>query len=143
MKKLTIILFLFAFNVNAQFQLSEDWSFKTDKQYHAIAGVAISTGTYMLVYKNTKDAEWARHVAIFVGITAGFGKEFLDGMGGAEISLSDLTYTSVSVIATSWLIYGGHKLIQKHRQKKIEKQFQTYNKIHYSLDNEIFNTNIN
>ena len=124
MKKLIIILFLFAFNVNAQFQLSEDWSFKQDKQYHTIAGVAISTATYVIVYKNSQDAEWARHVSIFVVLTATFGKEFWDGINGREISLADLGYTAASSIATSWLIYGGHKLIQKHKQKKVEKQFQ-------------------
>ena len=141
MKKLITILFLFAYmQINAQFQLSENFSFRKDKQYHAIAGAAISATTFHLIYKKTNDAEWARHVAIFVGLGAGFGKEFYDGITGGEISLSDLSYTSFSAIATSWLMYGGTKIIQKRKQKKVKKANE---KILYSLENEIFNTNIN
>jgi len=138
MKKLITILFLFAFTVNAQFQLSEDWSFKKDKQYHVYAGTGIAGLTFLGVYKNTSDAEWARHVSIFVGISAGFGKEFLDGINGKEIMLSDLGYTSVASIATGWLFYGGTKLIEKRKQKKVKKLLK-FEDTSWSLENEFIN----
>ena len=137
MKKLITILFLFAFSVNAQFksnlnfQLSEDWSFKIDKQYHAIAGATISGTVFTLVYIKTKDESLAMRAGWMSACTAGFLKEFSDGMQGKEISLSDLLYTTLSGVAVGYIF----KVVVKHRKKKIQR---ANDKILYSLDNPIF-----
>ena len=118
MNKLITILFLFAFTVNAQFQLEEDWRFKTDKQLHVIAGNVITTSTFLYIYAKTEDEEWSRHVAIFVGVSSGGCKEFIDIMQDKEVMLSDILYTAIGSIATGWACYG----IAKWRKKRIQKK---------------------
>jgi len=132
MKKLITILFLFTFSLNAQIQLAEDYSFKTDKQYHAIAGTVISGTTFILVYNKTKDEKFAKRAGIFAGIGAGMVKEMIDFAMGKEIMLSDLLYTSVFSIATSLTMQG----IVKHRKKKQKKLLD--NTV-WDLDNEFIN----
>ena len=104
--------------VSAQIELSEDYSFKIDKQYHAIAGTLITGTTFSLVYKKTNDIKFATRSSIFAGVGAGFLKEFYDGVSGKEIMISDFTYTSVSSIVTALIM----QEITKYRQKKKRKK---------------------
>jgi len=137
MKKLiTIVLLAFAFTVNAQFQLSEDYSFKKDKVWHSIGGTVISATTFTLVYKKTGNEAFAKRAGIFAGVGAGFIKEFFDGMSGGEIMLSDLLYTSVFSIGTGLTLQGIVKRKKKRLKKRNKKLLETDEDISWSLDNE-------
>jgi len=119
MKKLiTILLLACSLQVQAQLELDEDYSFKRDKQYHAIAGAAISGTTFYLVYKKTNDESFAMRASIFAGVSAGFLKEFGDAAMGKELMLSDMLYTSVFSIGAG-IILGR---IIKYRKKRKTKE---------------------
>ncbi len=118
-KKLITILFLFAFTINAQIELSEDWSFKTDKKLHAISGVVIAIPSYYLMQNAGYDYKICRNAAWMFPTFATLGKEFMDGMQGKEISLSDMSYTICSALITTFVI----TRIYKRRQKKLRKRF--------------------
>jgi len=139
-KKLTIIILMIAtsFSVNAQFQLEEDYSFKADKQLHALGGIAVSGTTFILVYNKTGDEALAKRAGIIAGVSAGTIKEMLDFTAGGEPSVADLLYTSIFSVATSLTM----QVIVKHRKKK-KKERKTYSAINYSLDNKIFINNKN
>jgi len=137
MKKLiTIILLAFTFTVNSQFQLSEDYSFKRDKQWHAIGGTVITTTTFTLVYKKTGDEAFAKRAGIFAGVGAGFFKEMFDGMSGGEIMLSDLFYTSIFSIGTGLTLQGIVKRKKKRVKKRNKKLLETDEDISWDLDNK-------
>lgn len=136
MKKLiTLLLLAFTFSLNAQIQLSEDYSFDKSAKLHSISGTVISGTTFILVYRKTNDEALAKRAGIIAGVSAGMMKEMGDFMMGKEIMLSDLLYTSLFSIATSLTMQG----IVKHKKKKRQKPVINDN-IHYSLDNPIFNT---
>lgn len=116
MKKLITILFLFTFSLNAQIQLSEDYSFKRDKQYHVLAGAAISGTVFTIVYSKTKDESLAMRAGWMSACTAGLIKEFTGAMAGKEISIADMVYTTLSGVAVAYIAKG----IVKHRKKKKE-----------------------
>ncbi len=126
MKKLIIILFLFTFSVNAQIQLSEDWSFKPDKAKHSIAGSVIGGVSYISFGNNPnwgeKDIDTYKYkyrAALIMVSFSAMGKEYLDVMMGKEISLADMSYTIFSGMATAWIF----KRISIHRYKKRKAKF--------------------
>ena len=118
MKKLTIILLLIPICLNAQMRLEEDYSFKTDKQYHASAGILISTGMFAFVNNKTNDVNLAFNAAWMSGTTAGLLKEGFDLMSGREISTADFGYTAIGALANALLL----RQITKHRNKKKAKK---------------------
>lgn len=123
MKKLIIIAFLFTLTVNAQIQLAEDYSFKRDKQYHAIAGTVISATMFTIVYNKTGDVCLANRAGWMSACTAGFLKEFADGVMGKEMMLGDMLYTTVFGIATSYTFKGIVRIRENKRAKKIKERF--------------------
>jgi len=136
MKKLTVItsvLFLFAFSLQAQIELSEDYSFQTDKQYHVIAGGLISGTVFTVVCSKTKDESLAMRAGWMSACMAGLTKEMFDGIQGKEVSISDLLYTTLSGIAVGYLAKGIVKVKKKRQAKKNEQ-------IYFSLESEIFKT---
>ena len=139
MKKLiTILLLVFTltFSVNAQFQLEEDYSFKRDKQYHAIAGTLISATAFMITYNRTGDAAFAKRSGIIFAVFAGGAKEMADGIMGKEMMISDLLYTSVFAIGTSLVMEG----VVKHRKKKeLRLHRRLFPDDTWSLDNVFIN----
>ncbi len=136
MKKLITILFLFAFTINAQIQLSEDYSFKQDKAYHVLAGTGISAGTFILVNRKTNDIDLAFRAAWMSSAFAALGKEIIDCSQGKELSLSDMSYTIGSGLLTACAF----KIITKHRKKKRALKFESNI---WSLDNEFINERSN
>ena len=131
MKNLIIILFLIPFSLNAQIELSEDYSFKPDKQKHAFYGAVFSGTVFTIVYSKTKDESLAMRAGWMSACMAGLTKEMFDGMQGKEVSLSDLLYTTLSGVAVGYIA----KVIVKVKNKRTQSKDQIY----YSLDNEIFN----
>jgi VanZ family protein len=128
MKKL-IILFLIPFSLNAQFQLEEDYSFKQDKQYHVLAGAAISGTVFTIVYKKTKDESLAMRAGWMSACSAGFIKEFTGALAGKEISIADMLYTTLSGVAVGYIAKG---IVKRKKKKQID------DKIIFDLENEIF-----
>ena len=122
-----------SFSINAQFQLEEDYSFKADKQLHALGGIAVSGTTFILVYNKTGDEALAKRAGIIAGVSAGTIKEMLDFTAG-EPSVADLLYTSIFSVATSLTM----QVIVKHRRKKKKEKLEA-TVIHWSLDNEFIN----
>ena len=104
MKKLTIILFLFAFTMNAQIT--------TDKYYHASAGVILSGVTYSIGQYTYR--EMNPIAPSLIAITGGAAKEFFDVMDGRTFSYSDFAWTAASGIITNIVI----RAIWKPRKKK-------------------------
>lgn len=126
MIKLITILFLFAFSLSAQIQLSEDWSFKSDKIYHSIGGIVIGGISYLSIgndpswgEKNVEAYKFKYRAAIIVVGFSALGKEYFDGMQGKEISLVDMSYTIGSGILTAWVF----KRISIHRYNKRQRRF--------------------
>ena len=135
MKKLIFILLLIPICLNAQIQLSEDFSFKQDKVYHVLAGSGISAGTFILVNHKTNDIDLAFRAAWMSSAFAALGKEIYDGMNGKEISFADMSYTIASGILTAYAF----KIITKRKRKKRIKEFNDF----WSLDNEFINERSN
>ena len=126
MKKLIIILFLFAFSLNAQIQLAEDWTLNPNNVKYDIVGGVIGGGFYLGIGNNPdwgeKDIETFKYkyrgAVIATSLTAIVigGANF---MGGGEVSLSGTGYMIASGIATAWVL----KRISIRRYKKRQKKF--------------------
>lgn len=133
MKKLITILFLFSFSLQAQIQLSENYSFKPDKGLHAIGGAATSLTLFSVVYHKTNDPNLAFRAGWMSSAFVAMGKEGFDFMSGKEISLADMTYTIASGILTSFI----YKKIVTRKKETIQDQLIKEDPI-FALDNEIF-----
>jgi len=121
MKKLITILFLIPFLANAQIELSEDYSFTKDKKLHTYIASGGSALVYTGVYVKTKDAGLAFRAGIIIPAFPIIIWEGVRMFSGKEISLGDMGYGLGSAFVTSGLMYIGTKLLEKRKQKKMDK----------------------
>ena len=123
MKKLIIILFMFAFLAKAQIELSESYAFTTDKQLHTGVGAVEGVLVYWRVYNKTGDVAFAFCVSgLGINFLAG-AKEIADMTMGKPMSLADILYANIGWAigagATHFIIKG----IEKRKAKKIKQRF--------------------
>jgi len=135
MKKLITILFLFAFSLQAQIQLSEDYSFAPDKQKHAIVGIGLNAASFALIYNKTGDEALSKRGSIIFVVAISMFKEIGDHLQGGEISIADMLYTNAFSIATSVTL----EQIVKHRKRKRNKNITFVDDQVWSLDNKFIN----
>lgn len=138
MKKLTIVLFLLLFNLsgNAQIEWTDDYSFTKDKKWHTGVSAVESVGIFTVTYCKTKDEDVAFMAGFIIPSITGIAWEGLWFMTGKEISLSDMTYNTISALGTSTLMYCGIKL-GKRIKRKIRMR-RIYKEIEYDLSYEIW-----
>ena len=142
MKKLILILFLIPSILNAQIELSEDYSFKKDKKIHTVTANVASAGIYLGVYFKTGDAGLAFR-ATWMSVTGGSLLWEMKGMiQGKEISLGDISYGIGTALGTSALMYCGTKVLEKWKVKRTKKNsiqaILESEDINFALENEIF-----
>jgi len=106
MKKLIIVSFLFAFSMNAQI--------KTDKYYHAGAGIILSSSMYTIGQYTVREMNPV--APSLIAISGGAAKEFFDVMNGKTFSYSDFACTALSGIATNAIM----RAIWKPKKKKVD-----------------------
>ena len=117
--KIVIIIFLFISTLlDAQVELVEDYSFKKDKIYHTSLGAGISSGMFFWVNNKTNDVDLAFRAAWMSSAFAGLSKEIYDVVGGKEMSIADMSYTTLSGLGTAYIM----KRITIRRNKKRAKR---------------------
>ncbi len=126
---------MFSFALQAQIELSEDWSFKPDKGKHMVGGSVVSAATFSIVYHKTKDTNLAFRAGWMSSAFAAIGKEGFDFMEGKEVSLADMGYTIIGGVFSSSVMYFITKGIEKRKQNK---KIRNIENITWSLENEIF-----
>jgi hypothetical protein len=126
MKKLTLLfVLLISLTINAQ-ELKYNGA-----GLHACVGAGIAQLSFIPYYKGIAPITPTLIMSIGIPSGLGFGKELLDGYGGAEWSWSDFGHTAGSAIIVTGgnlIFIGIRNQIKKRRINKEKKKLMSFEK---------------